>query len=511
MAGTTGWENGVVIAKNINFDYTASPPRTGLFTANGQLLIGSTTNPDVCAVASTLTAGTGISITNGPGSITITATGGGGSGASSFVTDVPGPIAPTGAGAVTVTGSNVYTDGGTANTIKYNLQGTAHTIYVNQGLLTPATTIGPLTNGQLIIGSTGVDPVAATLASSDSSITITNGGGAIDLKVAGGTTSGKTITGDSGGALAPTAGNWNIIGGTVAAGTSPLKTAGAGSTLTINAQKSQAIAAADATKIGLANFNSGQFSVDANGFVSLVSSSNPPTLAFDVQANTAPGTDPVLATALGVVTVNGAAVAAHSVPIETRSRAANAFNIEIQEAAAVAASDATKSGICHFNSANFSVDANGFVTASGVASTITGDSGGALSPTAGNWNVLGRSGSKTSGSGSTITVKSPPYSDQGGSATVTLNSGSFVTAAITLTLPASAGLADGDVFEFVCTTASPLIIQAVGTQKIRMGSLLSSAAGTITSTAIGDSVSLRFRSTDQVFYRMYQDGTWIIA
>lgn len=89
------------------------------------------------------------------------------------------------------------------------------------------------------------------------------------------------------------------------------------------------------------------------------------TQSFDIQAATAPGTDPVVPTAGGVVTVNGAAVAAHSVPVETRSRAANAYNVEVQYGSAVAATDATKSGLAHFNSAMFTVDANGFVSLAG--------------------------------------------------------------------------------------------------------------------------------------------------
>ncbi len=142
---------------------------------------------------------------------------------------------------------------------------------------------------------------------------------------------------------------------------------------------------------------------------------------------------------------------------------------------------------------------------------LTGDSGGTLSPVANNFNILGRSGSKTSGSGATLTVKSPPYTDQGLSTTVTLNSGSSVTAAITLTLPASVGLADGDLFEFYCTTAGALVIQAVGAQKIRIGTLLSSAAGTATSTAIGDSVSLRFNATLGFFVATSVIGTFVLA
>jgi hypothetical protein len=50
---------------------------------NGQLLIGNTTGNTL--TKSTLTAGTGISITNGTGSITIAASGGGGTGSNIFL------------------------------------------------------------------------------------------------------------------------------------------------------------------------------------------------------------------------------------------------------------------------------------------------------------------------------------------------------------------------------------------------------------------------------------------
>ncbi len=88
----------------------------------------------------------------------------------------------------------------------------------------------------------------------------------------GGSIVGNTITGQSGGALPPTAGNWNISGAVTAAGTSPVVTSGAVSTLTVNVQTSQALAAADATKIGLSNFSSAGFGVAATGFVTLATS-----------------------------------------------------------------------------------------------------------------------------------------------------------------------------------------------------------------------------------------------
>lgn len=70
----SGIENDVFLMKNVNFDYLSSPPHNGIVTADGQLLIGSTANPNIAMVANTLTAGTGITITNGPGTITVAST-----------------------------------------------------------------------------------------------------------------------------------------------------------------------------------------------------------------------------------------------------------------------------------------------------------------------------------------------------------------------------------------------------------------------------------------------------
>ena len=96
-----------------------------------------------------------------------------------------------------------------------------------------------------------------------------------------GSGAGETITGDNAVALSPTLGNWNILGTSTAAGTTPVQTFGSVSTLIVQVQKSQAIASTNASNVGLSAFNSSQFSVDANGFVTLNS------------------------TALGVLTVSG--------------------------------------------------------------------------------------------------------------------------------------------------------------------------------------------------------------
>ena len=67
-----GFNNGVMYASNVRFDGAAYP---GEVTADGQLLIGSTAAPNIRV--NTLTPGTGVSITNGPGTIEISAVGSG--------------------------------------------------------------------------------------------------------------------------------------------------------------------------------------------------------------------------------------------------------------------------------------------------------------------------------------------------------------------------------------------------------------------------------------------------
>lgn len=74
-------------------------------------------------------------------------------------------------------------------------------------------------------------------------------------------------------------------------------------------------------------------------------------------------------------------------------------------ATSAAAESTSVRGSSSFDSSKFTVT-NGFVTTSGtgIGNTITGNSGGALSPTAGNWNIQGGNGITTSGAGSTLTV-----------------------------------------------------------------------------------------------------------
>lgn len=176
-----------------------------------------------------------------------------------------------------------------------------------------------------------------------------------------------------------------IYGDTVPAGVVPVYTTGSGNNITTNVQISQAIAASDATRVGLAAFDSTSFGVDANGFVTFTGSVG--LESFNVDAATAPGTDPVLPNGSGIVTVTGGQVSAGTTTnvIRTHSTAANSYTIEIQRSSAQASSTIGANGVSHFNSAGFTVDANGFVsllstglgvlTVSGTLNRITSTGG----------------------------------------------------------------------------------------------------------------------------------------
>jgi hypothetical protein len=142
--------------------------------------------------------------------------------------------------------------------------------------------------------------------------------------------------------------------------------------------------------------------------------------------------------------------------------------------------------------------------------TLTGDSGGAISPTAGNINILGGPGVTVTGSGSTLTVNSVVYTDQGGSTTVTSDSGSFATAAITLTLPASPAL--GERCEFIADDANQLIVQANTGQVISVDGADSSTAGTATSDgAKGATLNLIYQSSTSTWFDIGHNGIWVLA
>lgn len=93
------------------------------------------------------------------------------------------------------------------------------------------------------------------------------------------------------------------------------------------------------------------------GIVSVGGGPNPPVEEFIVQT----GISPVVPVA-NAITFNGATVAAGTNPVRTDGTEVGTMALEVQISQAIASTDATKIGLAAFNSADFSVDANGFVS-----------------------------------------------------------------------------------------------------------------------------------------------------
>jgi len=95
-----------------------------------------------------------------------------------------------------------------------------------------------------------------------------------------------------------------------------------------------------------------------------------PLLKIEVDAATSPGVDPVLPDVNGLVTVTGSIVANQTIPIRTHSTALNEYGVEVQYATSSASSNPDLAGLASFNSTEFSVDANGFVSLSGGSAAV---------------------------------------------------------------------------------------------------------------------------------------------
>src|SRR5271170_6282851 len=114
-----------------------------------------------------------------------------------------------------------------------------------------------------------------------------------------------------------------VLGTIVASHSIPLETTGSGNTLTIVTQYASAAATSVATNAGMASFDSTDFTVDASGYVTL--SGSAAIESFEVDTFTAPGTNPVVPTGLGLITITGGQVASGTTSnvIRTISLAAN--------------------------------------------------------------------------------------------------------------------------------------------------------------------------------------------
>lgn len=174
--------------------------------------------------------------------------------------------------------------------------------------------------------------------------------------------------------------------------------------------------------------------------------------------------------------------------------------------AAVAAG--SNRGTASFDSADFTVT-DGFVEllSTGAISTLTGDLGGALSPVANNFNILGGAGVQTVGAGNTLTINALTWTSTAGSGAIPFSEGVLVTApATTQTLPVGAN--DNILEVYYDGGAGTVVVQAQAGDFIRIGNQISSAGGTATSSDVGDFLRLHYRLATLTWHCTSVIGNW---
>lgn len=421
-----GFDNDVCFGTNL--DFSGGSPVSGKFLLDGQILIGRTalnaggTHIDV----NTLTAGTGISITNGPGTITITNTGGGGGGggANSLAGDTGS--APNIGGVINVMGgTNITTTGDGVQTLTISptgnllgLAGLSGTGYIVQ------TGAGTFVNRTFVAGS---------------GISLTNASGVAGATtITAGATVPTTFTEDAGTAT-PALNNINILG-TSAQG---ISTSGAGSTVTLtnaDATSSQkGVAKFDVTNFTVAagNVTSNALTVTAGTGLATGGSVNlggSVTIALDIPVSVphggtgditltnhgvmlGQGTSAVVVTAAGTngqVLVGGTGIDPAFATVGgtqgvTITGGSNTLSIGLSAVpnSALANSSITVSAGAGISVSGSPVSLGGTVTISATGTIVTqfSSDAGVATPSGNNINLLGTAaqGLSTSASGATVT------------------------------------------------------------------------------------------------------------
>lgn len=256
------------------------------------------------------------------------------------------------------------------------------------------------------------------------------------------------------------------------------------------------------------------FGIDANSQTCaewiLVASSANEIQEVNVQAGTTP-----IVPLNNAITVNGALVAAGTTPVRTNGTDANTFAVEVQTTQAIAATDSSRVGLAAFDSTDFSVDANGFVTLAGAGAgqTITGDTGGALAPTAGNWNILGGTNCSTSGAGSTLTINVAwDWTEVTGvSVNAAVQNGYILNNAglVTVNLPGTCAV--GDEIRLAGKGTGLYVVDAPAGDTIHYGNQDTSAGGTLTATNRYDSIHLLCTVADTEWTVLNSVGNFTVA
>ncbi len=206
------------------------------------------------------------------------------------------------------------------------------------------------------------------------------------------------------------------------------------------------------------------------------------------------GTSPVVPDVNGLVTFNGAVVAAGTNPVRTDGTGANTMALEVQISQALAAADATKIGLSNFDSSSFAVSATGFVTlvnqpANAITQVITQifTVSGTYTPTAGMRYCIIELVGGGGGGGGTTSTSGTQVSAGGGGGGAGYSRGVFSAAtigaskAVTIGAAGTAGVAGGaDGGTGGTTSVGATLLQATGGgggQTSGAGTAIASLAG----------------------------------
>ena len=138
-----------------------------------------------------------------------------------------------------------------------------------------------------------------------------------------------------------------------------------------------------------------------------------------------------------------------------------------------------------------------------------------LSPSNGGTGLIspGTAGNVLTSDGTNWTSKPAgeqlPITDIAVNTLAVVNNSYAATAAVTLTLPASP--AQSDTVQVMVATGGSMIIQANTGQLIMVGVNASTTAGTATNTQIGDSLTLRYRTSNSTWRAYSSEGTWSMS
>lgn len=161
------------------------------------------------------------------------------------------------------------------------------------------------------------------------------------------------------------------------------------------------------------------------------------------------------------------------------------------------------------NAGGTHIDVNTLTAGSGVSITngpgtitigLTG--GGAVN------SITGGPGITITGTAANPIVNSVVFVDTA-AATLVVDGGIFATAAGTYPMPATA--AQGELIIVFCDTAGAVVLDCPALNFIRIGSIITSSGGTVTSTSIGDSLTLRYRLSSLTWECTSVIGTWVVA